>query len=131
MRLLSLAVFCFGISTSVFAGPNHGRVLCDLSAPIPGGFELVQLRDLNRTFIGTHDVEGLRIKGEYYPLGESLTVNVRTFDNDTMEDGELIVETTTHVSGSDYVKLLLPLPQSYRGGGKMLEMFCRLNWDTN
>ena len=128
MKLVWSVVVFLGISGSTFASTQHGRVLCDLTSPKVKGFELVQLRNLNRTFTGSQDVDGLRITGEYYPTGEALTISVNLFDEDTLETGEFVVETTTHVSGSDYVKLVLPLPQAYRGENKRFELFCRLNW---
>ncbi|MCX6126520.1 MAG: hypothetical protein NTV34_17435 [Proteobacteria bacterium] len=128
MKLLFSCLVFLGVSGGTFAATQHGSVLCDLNSPKVKGFELIQLRDLNRTFTGSHDVDGLRVTGEYFPTGEALTISVNLFDEDTLEKGEFVVETTTHVSGTDYVKLVLPLPQAYKGENKRFELYCRLSW---
>jgi hypothetical protein len=76
-----------------------GKVICSQASPSVAGFELINVRNRNREYVGASQIGDLKISGTYYAPSNSFTLSVNTLDEDGIENGLVLSLETELRSG--------------------------------
>ncbi|MFM8315460.1 MAG: hypothetical protein ACKOA8_14335, partial [Deltaproteobacteria bacterium] len=110
-----------------FAAVEKGIFECDIISPVRYGVTLMEFKNLNRTFVGSHDFADLRLTGSYEPLSHLTTLQLNQYNGDQLEVGELLAEITLPLNKMEYTHVTLSVP-SRQGGMQRFEAYCRVIW---